>query len=344
MYLRNQWYVAAWGHEIGRDPVQRWLLDEPLVFYRTEAGAPVALTDRCAHRSAALSAGQVIGDDIQCGYHGFRFGPGGDCVDIPGEDTVPPQICVRRYPAVERWGWVFVWMGDPALAETTDLPPYHWMADPDWVGKGGTINVNASYELLRDNLMDLTHAKYVHGQTLATDAVTDFPVVVSVDGDAVTFRREMTDIKTSPFFTHMGDITQNVDHKQNVTCYAPAHIVIQVGVWPTEGSTDDKWADFRVLNALTPETATSTNYHWYIGRNFEVENDAKTEWMYEKNLATFMEDVDVVEGQQKMIETGPQPWTPVTITADRPVVQARRVFDRLLAEEQSASPGASAAG
>ena len=339
MYLRNQWYVAAWGHEVGRTPMQRWLLDEPLVFYRTEAGEAVVLSDRCPHRSASLSMGEVIGDTIQCGYHGLRFGPDGGCVEVPGEDAVPAQIRARRYAAVEKWGWLFVWMGDPDKAAEEKIPDYHWLTDPAWAGKGGTINVKASYELLRDNLMDLTHAKYVHKQTLATDAVTEFQPEATVEGDVVHLKREMIDIQTSPFFVKLGGFTQNVDHKQNVRCYPPAHIVIDVGAWPTAGSTEENWAEFRVLNALTPETSGSTHYFWSLHQNFDIENDEKTQWMHDQNLATFMEDVAVVEAQQRLIESGPGPWVPVTVKADRAVVLARRVFDRLLEEEQAASAG-----
>ena len=82
MYLRNAWYVGAWAHEVTREPFQRYMLDEPLVFYRTEAGDPVVLDDRCCHRFAPLSAGWLDGDDIVCGYHGFTFDPSGTCVAV----------------------------------------------------------------------------------------------------------------------------------------------------------------------------------------------------------------------------------------------------------------------
>ena len=74
MFLRNYWYVAASDTEIGRKPLGRMILGEPIVFFRTEAGKAVAMEDRCAHRHLPLSMGKLIGDELQCHYHGLRFG------------------------------------------------------------------------------------------------------------------------------------------------------------------------------------------------------------------------------------------------------------------------------
>src|SRR5882757_9483931 len=79
MYIRNAWYVVAWSDEIGRAPLNRTVLGEDVVLYRREDGTAVALADRCAHRAYPLSAGQLVGDNIQCGYHGFEYGRTGGC-------------------------------------------------------------------------------------------------------------------------------------------------------------------------------------------------------------------------------------------------------------------------
>jgi phenylpropionate dioxygenase-like ring-hydroxylating dioxygenase large terminal subunit len=82
MFLRNYWYVAASDSDIGRKPFRRIIMNEPVVFYRTEDGTPIALEDRCPHRRLPLSMGKLVGDDIlQCHYHGLRFDRTGACVD-----------------------------------------------------------------------------------------------------------------------------------------------------------------------------------------------------------------------------------------------------------------------
>ena len=92
MFLKNCWYVAAWSGEIGRSLLERQICDESMVFYRTEGGDPVALGNVCPHRFAPLSAGKLIGDDVQCGYHGFRFGTSGGCARTPPM-ALFPQKC-----------------------------------------------------------------------------------------------------------------------------------------------------------------------------------------------------------------------------------------------------------
>mgnify|MGYP002828073963 CR=1 FL=1 len=95
MYLQNSWYVAAWDHELSDAPLARRLFGRPVVLYRRIDGSPVALEDRCCHRNLPLSMGRIIGDNIQCGYHGLEFAPDGMCVAVPGQSVVPPAARVR---------------------------------------------------------------------------------------------------------------------------------------------------------------------------------------------------------------------------------------------------------
>jgi phenylpropionate dioxygenase-like ring-hydroxylating dioxygenase large terminal subunit len=93
--LRDHWYVAEFGAAISRTPIRRTILNEPIAFYRTEQGGIVALYDRCPHRSYPLSRGEVRGDALICGYHGFTFDPSGACVSVPGQSNIPRAACVR---------------------------------------------------------------------------------------------------------------------------------------------------------------------------------------------------------------------------------------------------------
>ena len=84
---------------------------------RINAVAPVALEDTCPHRFYPLSKGQLIGDAVECGYHGLQFDCSGRCQLVPGQDKIPDSAKVRSFPVVQRWGWIWIWMGDPALAD-----------------------------------------------------------------------------------------------------------------------------------------------------------------------------------------------------------------------------------
>src|SRR5688500_16625462 len=98
MYPKNFWYVGAMKHEVGRQLLARTLLEQPVVFFRRNEGSVAALADRCSHRRVSLSLGRLIGDEVQCGYHGLTFAGDGSCTSIPGQSRVPPSACVRSYP------------------------------------------------------------------------------------------------------------------------------------------------------------------------------------------------------------------------------------------------------
>lgn len=110
-YIREAWYVAAFGHEITRMPMVRTLLDEPVVMYRTEAGEVVALGNVCPHRRAPLHLGKLHGDAIACPYHGLRFDPTGACVYNPNFNNPPPRVKTAAYQVVEKDDMLWIWMG-----------------------------------------------------------------------------------------------------------------------------------------------------------------------------------------------------------------------------------------
>ena len=336
MFLRNAWYVAALSHELGERPMQRWVLGEPLALYRAASGRVVILADRCPHRGAPLSAGEITGESLACGYHGFTFDPSGKCVHIPGMASIPPQACVRSYPVLERWDWVFVWMGEAALADESRLPDLHWMTQPGWAGRNEYLHVASNYSFVRDNLLDLTHARFVHKKTLGTAAVTDHPVRTTLVDGRVRVIREMHDIEPSPFFKRMGGFGGRVDHRQQIDFTPPGHVVINTRVSSLFDSGEDCAAEFYVLNALTPQDAKSTHYFWGLVRNFAVDDQSVTETQQKLNRETFHEDLAILEQQQVLIDCAPEGWRPLATTNDGGCIQAERLMNKLLAAERAA--------
>src|SRR5690242_13459630 len=110
-YLRNCWYVIAHSRELGEQLFRRRILDEPVLLYR-DGGDIVALEDRCPHRYAPLSMGRKVEGGVECPYHGLVFGADGVCLRNPhGDNRIPPSARVRKYPAVERYGLIWLWAG-----------------------------------------------------------------------------------------------------------------------------------------------------------------------------------------------------------------------------------------
>jgi phenylpropionate dioxygenase-like ring-hydroxylating dioxygenase large terminal subunit len=341
MFLRNYWYVAAYDREITGRPLGRTILGEPIVFYRLEDGTPVALEDRCAHRHLPLSMGTLVGDTLQCLYHGLRYDKTGTCVRVPGQDTIPRSARVRSYPVVERYRWLWIWMGDPARADPDKITDFHWFDDPNWGAKGEYLHVKGNWQLVVDNLLDLTHLAFVHGTTIGNPALVEQArVKVQRSGDDITVTRWIIDAPPPPTFVKAGGFTGNVDRWQIINFTPPAFLRLDVGATPTgTGAPEGKrvggigmWN----LNAITPETETTSHYFWGQAHNFDIANPKTTDMLIEQIRTAFLEDVAVFEAQQRNLLLIPNP--PQTdINADAGVIQARRILDRLYQEEQASA-------
>src|SRR3954471_20226730 len=175
MWMRNCWQVVAFSSEIVDAPLACTVCGEPIVLFRTPAGDAVALADRCPHRFVPLSLGRVVGDQIQCGYHGLCFDAEGTCVRVPGQDTVPSRARVRKYPLVERYAFAWIWLGDVTLADPATIPDFHWVDDPAWAAVNGYHHFGANYQLVNDNLLDLSHESFVHKETIGNESVAEAP-------------------------------------------------------------------------------------------------------------------------------------------------------------------------
>src|SRR5215467_10006387 len=185
-FLRNQWYTAATSTEVGSKPLARTICNEPLVIFRGEDGTVAALTDRCPHRKAPLSSGDVVGSDIQCGYHGIRFAANGACTHVPGNVPVGRDFRARCFPAREVHGLIFVWLGEASLANPA----------------------------LIDNILDLTHVVFVHKTTLAGGGVAETPLQVEIDGDVVRAQRLMHNVDTAPIYKAARNLHGKIDRWQ----------------------------------------------------------------------------------------------------------------------------------
>ncbi len=337
MFLRNAWYVAAWGREIGRKMLRRVLLNEPVVLFRTEVGAAVALEDRCCHRRFPLSDGTLIGDRIQCHYHGLQYETSGKCVFAPGLANLPPQARVRAYPAVERNKWIWLWMGDPALADPALIEDFHWLDDPAWGGEGTLFHVKADYRLIIENLLDLSHLTYVHDTTIGNYATANAAEIKHESfGKGVRVSRWIVDQPAPPTYVKAGGFTGPVDRWQIIDWTAPANIRLDVGATPTgTGAPQGKrigGIGMRNLNAITPETADSSHYFWAQCHDFQPQIRAVTEMLYEQIKTAFLQDVDVFHKQQANIALRRDaPF--INLPGDGGSVQALRMLDRMIRAE-----------
>jgi vanillate O-demethylase monooxygenase subunit len=328
VFLKDYWYVAAEPAELDKGLLARMILGQPVVLYRRADGAPAALEDRCCHRRMPLSHGQVVGNDLQCGYHGLVFGPDGNCVAIPNQTRIPPGAAVRSYPCVERWGWVWIFPGDPAKAAATELPDFSRHGSPGWTAVGGYLPVAANHQLLVDNLLDLSHVGFVHRGSIGTDDA-EAKLKLERGPDWVRLTRSAGPMAAPPLYAAQG-LRDPVNQKKVMQFRPGANIWIDIDTFEArEGA--NRSIFFCILNAITPETATSCHYFFANARSFAHDDAKLSELLLKGTFEAFTEDKHVLEAQQKIIDLDPDA-PQIDIDADAGGLQARRIVDRLLAE------------
>jgi len=336
-FPRNAWYAAAWDREITRRLSPRVIANHPIVMYRKRNGECVALADACWHRLLPLSQGRLVDDQVVCGYHGLRYDASGRCVHMPSQETLNPSACVRSYPAVERHRFIWIWLGDPALADPARIPDLHWNADPAWASDGELIHVRCNYKLVLDNLMDLTHETFVHGSSIGDRSVAEAPFEVTHGHRGVVVARWMLDAEPPPFWARQLGKPGRVDRWQLIRFEPPCTIAIDVGVAPAGSGAPagdrSHGVNGYVLNTVTPETDRSCHYFWAFARNYRLAEAHITEELRQGVAGIFAEDERILEAQQRAVDAHPDRAF-YNLRIDAGAVWMRRIIDRLVAEEQ----------
>ena len=331
-FVFNAWYVAALPQELGDAPLGRTILGTPMVMFRKPDGTVSALLDICPHRFAALSHGKLAGGHIHCPYHGLEFDGAGRCVHNPhGNGARPAALDVRSFPVVERDDLIWIWPGDPALADPLAIPDFSCRTDPARRTVGGVGHVQCSYKLLVDNLMDLGHAQYVHASNAASDA---FDRQVR---EVIVRENEIEALMLIPGGTPsvlMGKFLQGavgpVDLWNDIRWNKVSAMLNFIAVAPA-GSAREESVNSRGTHILTPETATSCFYFYGSSRNFGISDPAIDEVLQAwQQQALNQEDKLIVEGiEARSLYVKGCDMRPAMLSCDEAAVRVSREIERL---------------
>lgn len=340
MFLKNYWYAVAWDHEIKQKPFARTICNEKIVFYRRIDGSLAALEDCCPHRMLPLSKGFVENGNLVCGYHGIELNGKGECVHMPNQKNINKKAKVTSYPVVERHRYVWVWIGDPELASEDQIPDLHWCSDPDWTFDGDTYHIKCDYRLLIDNLMDLTHEAFVHPSSIGQHELMDAPITTESNGESARVSRWMRGIMPPPFWSANLKSEEKCDRWQICDFTLPSNVMIDVGVaiagsGAPEGDRS-KGVTGIVTGLMTPETETSTWYHWGFARNFDIADRGMTVRIREAQRSVFAEDEVVLEAQQENILQRPDREL-INFNIDAGGVHARKIIERGITQQLNLS-------
>ncbi len=336
-YPLNCWWVAGFSHEVGRTPFDRWLLDVPVLLYRTDDGRAVALEGRCPHRGAPLALGCRKGDAIQCGYHGFTFSADGECINVPSMKASVAALRVRAYPVIEKPPFVWVYLGDPTAIDRVPPPmDLEWGTDPAFAVITGRMDIRGNYMLLKENVLDLTHFGYVHA---ATFQITDWvdPPQVEVNGDVVTYRQHFEKSPLPPPFAAALKRSPGTPftRENHGSFISPALQIAAVDfIDPERADPAHIAGKFRVAHATTPIDGTHMHYFYMAGRD-HGNSPEEMEQFAALSKKGFAEDEKVIEAVQSVLSRDPRPqesWE-VSVKSDTAGIQARRALNRWMQRE-----------
>jgi phenylpropionate dioxygenase-like ring-hydroxylating dioxygenase large terminal subunit len=343
-YLRNAWYVAAWSDGVPEGSlVARTVMQKPIVLYRMANGEVAAIEDRCAHRFAPLSMGKIVGGDrIQCPYHGLVFDATGACVHNPhGNKNIPSRARVKSYPAVEKHKAVWIWMG-AAPADEGKIPDFSVLDNvPELhTTKRDSIVIKANYQLIIDNLLDLSHTSYLHEGILGNADTVESEIAVEQDGDDVVVSRHATNSAPPGMFAPFWpDHPPRVDKFTKMRWMAPSTLRLLTGICRM-GAEPESGTGYHAIHLLTPENERSTHYfftavRWGVKTTEEKLNrDLQTKIAEMRRFAFEEQDAPVIEAQQRIIETAERPLDPVILAVDVGCVRYKRVLGKMLETEQ----------
>lgn len=339
-YLMNTWYVVAWAHELGgTKPLARTLLETPVVLFRDGQGQAHALMDRCPHRFAPLSMGKVQESGaLQCPYHGLQFGTDGRCVKNPQGD-IPTGAVVRRFPLVERYSALWIWMGDAERADDSKIPEFAFNDPAHWAVASYVLTVDANYELESDNILDTSHIEFMH-PFFASEAVSKGQVECKQDGNTVWQTRWMPNDPVPPDFVRQtlqcpqGPMDRWLDVRWN----APAVLALFIG-GVAAGRPRERGTVLHQAHCFTPESKHRT--HYFFSSSFPRAMGPVAETMAQQ----------LAQGVRKPFEHEDRPmleavarrmgdaefWSlkPVVLPGDAGGVRARRLMRQMIAKEQA---------
>ena len=328
---RDCWYAPAASSEVDRDLLPLRAAGLPLVLYRTEAGAVVALEDRCAHRAYPLSAGELIGDTVRCGLCGFVYGPDGRCLSVPTQPHVPYGAEVTAYPVRESDGLVWVWLGQPGRATLHRIPDLPWLAGEGWSTVSGEEEVLASFLLLHENFADVTQVPFIAPEIAPSVlGTTPPPLEVVVSETSVSLHRDFPPAPLPEWQAEIVGCALDAPYRTEQSGFFPSPAV-WVDHWDAQAE-DGSWIRLRFTHLVTPIDEGSSRLLWAVSRDFALGNRAVDQYLDGIFTDYYDRVIDAMEIAQDVLEVdGPGPE--VNVNADAVGLKIREIVSALLLEE-----------
>jgi len=280
------WYPVAFAHEVTDRPIATTLLDERVVVYRISDGSLVAAKDICVHRGVPISLGRVLGDEIQCAYHGLRYDRTGACTLIPAHPggAISPRLRLRTFPVREAFGLVWVRLRETGPVAFPEME--EWERDDYVRVHPDAITIHAAAGRQIEGFLDVSHFAFVHAESFAdpnNPVVPQYPTTPTAHGFVADYVSTMSNYtpdqrhRNPPGFLWRRRFETWLPFTAKLTVFFP------------EGG------ELHILNAASPMSARKTKLFVPICRNFD--RDAPLQATLDFNHQVFAEDSALVEQQ-----------------------------------------------
>jgi len=301
--------------------------------FRRVDGAAVAMSNLCPHRFAPLDRGSLNGDTLTCKYHGLSFGADGRCVHNPHTDRITPKMHLASYPTAERHGFVWIWPGDAAAANPSAIPDMS--AFDGAPGKRtiyGYLRTNYCYDILIDNLMDLSHLDYLHKGTFSSGVAEKYEMVVNEDGDEVIV--VLTGYRAPP--PPVSAVTDGLLDIRTVTHWHPGQVITFSSQVAPAGTNFEVSERFQFFHIGTPMDRDHTHYFMGIVRVGPDDANADEAFGRLQRSVIETEDGPMLDAvHANMAGRDLLELRPLILPVDAGALRVRRVMKRLMEHEDA---------
>ncbi len=292
--LKNLWYAVEFSDVVTTSPKLLKIFNRELVLYRTSDDRIQAMDNACVHRGAALANGWIDRDCIVCPYHGWQYQPDGNCVKIPSNPstvTIPKAAKMTTYPVQEKYGWIWLFLGDTNPGELPALSNFPQVGSSQLRAIQGKFYWNANYERVIENGLDFAHAPFVHAGAFGNPdlpQIDDLAIEISAEGASATVHLAATPPNGLWKFLVRGD---RAPIKTRTGFYLPNLTFLEVYL---------PFGQLTIWTAHVPIDLHTTVSKWMNFRSFLTGKWADRD-TYNRTIKIFEQDQPIVESQRPQL-------------------------------------------
>ena len=319
------WYCVSYSDELAPGDVKAVrYFGEDLVLYRAVDGQACLASAFCPHLGAHLGHGGIVDEGgINCPFHGWKFSPAGEVVEVPYASQIPPRAkaagteCLRTYPVQERNEFIFAWYHPDNAPPSFELEPFAELDSGDWTDcTRQQWLIHTHIQEAAENAVDTAHFPTVHNTGgLETRAEVTFEGVRRKS--VIRLGHQRVDV--------VGDIAE----KDTETVEGEIH---SINIGPGQTWSRNYGIDLLMIGLSTPVEQDQMEFRFAcsVPKAGARKNAAITELIIENAYEQVNQDIPIWENKIYQAD-------PILCDGDGPIAQYRKWFSQFYVGETPSS-------